>query len=101
MRATKSAASCAAFSGQLFCGNGVLTWYGGSLSRPESLAPALEGIDAVIDAATARPSESVMQVDWEGKVNLIKATKAGWGKALRLYFNSEFREISPRSPDER
>lgn len=48
----------------------------GNLSRPETLAPAMEGIDAVIDAATARPSESVMDVDWHGKVNLIKATQA-------------------------
>jgi uncharacterized protein YbjT (DUF2867 family) len=48
----------------------------GNLSRPETLPSALEGIDAVIDAATARPSESVMDVDWHGKVNLIKATQA-------------------------
>ncbi|WP_026072991.1 SDR family oxidoreductase [Nodosilinea nodulosa] len=47
----------------------------GNLSRPESLPPALEGIDAVIDASTARPSESVMEVDWQGKVNLIKACR--------------------------
>ncbi|MBE9107843.1 SDR family oxidoreductase [Nodosilinea sp. LEGE 07298] len=47
----------------------------GNLSRPESLPPALEGIDAVIDASTARPSESVMAVDWYGKVNLIKACR--------------------------
>ncbi|TVP62733.1 MAG: NAD-dependent epimerase/dehydratase family protein [Leptolyngbya sp. LCM1.Bin17] len=48
----------------------------GNLCRPESLPPALEGVDAVIDAATARPSESVMDVDWHGKVNLIKAIQA-------------------------
>ncbi|WP_035991980.1 SDR family oxidoreductase [Leptolyngbya sp. KIOST-1] len=47
----------------------------GNLSRPETLPPALEGIEAVIDAATARPSESVMDVDWHGKVNLIKACR--------------------------
>ncbi|MBD2234652.1 SDR family oxidoreductase [Phormidium tenue] len=47
----------------------------GNLSKPETLPPALEGVDAVIDASTARPSESVMQVDWQGKVNLIKATR--------------------------
>ncbi|MBD1918466.1 MULTISPECIES: SDR family oxidoreductase [Cyanophyceae] len=46
----------------------------GNLSKPETLPPALEGVDAVIDASTARPSESVMQVDWQGKVNLIKAS---------------------------
>ncbi|MGB3309887.1 MAG: SDR family oxidoreductase [Nodosilinea sp.] len=47
----------------------------GNLLRPESLPSALEGIDAVIDASTARPSESVMAVDWYGKVNLIKAAR--------------------------
>ncbi len=48
----------------------------GNLCRPETLPPALEGIDAVIDAATARPTDAIEKVDWEGKVNLIQATKA-------------------------
>jgi uncharacterized protein YbjT (DUF2867 family) len=48
----------------------------GNLTKPETLPSALEGIDAVIDAATARPSESVKEVDWQGKVNLIQATQA-------------------------
>ena len=48
----------------------------GNITKPDTLPPALEGIDAVIDAATARPSESVKEVDWNGKVNLIKATQA-------------------------
>ncbi|WOD38952.1 SDR family oxidoreductase [Nodosilinea sp. E11] len=47
----------------------------GNLCKPDTLPPALEGIDAVIDASTARPSESVMEVDWKGKINLIKATR--------------------------
>lgn len=47
----------------------------GNLCKPETLPAALEGVDAVIDAATARPSESVMEVDWQGQVNLIKAAK--------------------------
>ncbi|MGF1524296.1 MAG: NmrA family NAD(P)-binding protein [Leptolyngbyaceae cyanobacterium] len=47
----------------------------GSLNKPETLAPALEGVDAVIDAATARPTDAIDQVDWHGKVNLIKASK--------------------------
>ena len=47
----------------------------GNLSKPETLPPALEGVDAVIDASTARPSESVIDVDWHGKVNLIKACR--------------------------
>lgn len=50
---------------------------GGDLCEPETLAQALEGVTAVIDAATARAtdSQSVRQVDWEGKVNLIQAVK--------------------------
>ncbi|MEO0987926.1 MAG: NAD(P)H-binding protein [Cyanobacteria bacterium J06639_14] len=47
----------------------------GNLNRRETLAPALEGVDAVIDAATARPTDAIDQVDWHGKVNLIKASK--------------------------
>jgi uncharacterized protein YbjT (DUF2867 family) len=48
----------------------------GDLSVPETLAPALEGITAVIDAATSRPTDSVKAVDWFGKVNLIQAAVA-------------------------
>ena len=42
----------------------------GDLCRKETLTPALEGVTAVIDAATARPTDSlsIKQVDWEGKV---------------------------------
>jgi uncharacterized protein YbjT (DUF2867 family) len=47
----------------------------GDLRSPETLKPALEGITAVIDAATSRPTDSVSikQVDWDGKVSLIQA----------------------------
>lgn len=50
----------------------------GDLREPETLAPALEGVDAVIDAATARPTDSmgVQAVDWQGNVNLIQAAQA-------------------------
>ena len=50
----------------------------GDLCEPESLKPALEGITAVIDAATTRATDSlsIRQVDWDGKVNLIQAAKA-------------------------
>lgn len=49
----------------------------GDFCKPETLPPALEGIDAVIDAATTRAnsSKSIKQVDWYGKVNLIQAVK--------------------------
>ena len=50
----------------------------GNLCRPATLPPALAGVTAVIDAATARATDSlsVKQVDWEGKVALIQAAKA-------------------------
>lgn len=49
----------------------------GDLCYPESLPLALVGVDAVIDAATSRPtdSESIKRVDWEGKISLIQAVK--------------------------
>jgi uncharacterized protein YbjT (DUF2867 family) len=49
----------------------------GDLCEPETLPPALEGVTAVIDAATARHTEaSIKQVDWDGKVALIQAASA-------------------------
>ncbi len=50
----------------------------GDLCDPETLPPALEGITAVIDAATTRATDSrrIYQVDWDGKVSLIQAAKA-------------------------
>jgi len=44
----------------------------GNLCDASSLLPALEDIDAVIDAATARATVwlSIKQGDWYGKVNL-------------------------------
>lgn len=50
----------------------------GDLCKPETLSPALEGISAVIDAATARATDSlsIREVDWQGNVNLIQAAKA-------------------------
>jgi uncharacterized protein YbjT (DUF2867 family) len=50
----------------------------GDLCQPETLPLALEGVTAVIDAATARATDSlsIRQVDWEGQVNLIKAVQS-------------------------
>jgi uncharacterized protein YbjT (DUF2867 family) len=47
----------------------------GDLTDPETLPRALEGVTAVIDAATSRPTDSltIKQVDWDGKVSLIQA----------------------------
>ncbi|WP_448562089.1 SDR family oxidoreductase [Trichothermofontia sp.] len=50
----------------------------GDLTLPETLPPALQGIEVVIDAATTRATDSlsVKAVDWDGKVALIQAAKA-------------------------
>ena len=47
----------------------------GDICKPSTLKPALEDIDVVIDAATARvtDSKSITEIDWQGKVNLIQA----------------------------
>ena len=47
----------------------------GDLLDPETIDYALDGVDAVIDAATSRPddSESVYTTDWDGKLNLLRA----------------------------
>jgi uncharacterized protein YbjT (DUF2867 family) len=49
----------------------------GNICYADTLPAALEGVTAVIDAATARASDamSVKTIDWEGKVNLIQAVK--------------------------
>lgn len=50
---------------------------GGDLCYPETVQRALEGVTAVIDAATARPTDSlsIKQIDWDSKVALIQAAK--------------------------
>lgn len=47
----------------------------GNLCQPQTLPPFLEGVDAVIDAATTRPTDSltIKKLDWQGKVSLIQA----------------------------
>ncbi|MEM7066341.1 MAG: SDR family oxidoreductase [Cyanobacteria bacterium P01_B01_bin.77] len=44
-----------------------------NICGPKSLPPCFEDVTAVIDAATSRPQDSAYDVDWDGKVNLIKA----------------------------
>ncbi|MBD2104237.1 SDR family oxidoreductase [Leptolyngbya sp. FACHB-261] len=71
----------------------------GDLCKPETLSEALEGITAVIDAATARATDSlsIRQVDWEGKVALIKA--AAEAKVERfLFFSILGAELYPNVP---
>jgi uncharacterized protein YbjT (DUF2867 family) len=47
----------------------------GDLLEPDSLAYALEGQEALIDAATARASDSLStyDIDWTGQQNLLNA----------------------------
>ena len=56
----------------------------GDLLEPDSLAYALEGQEAVIDAATARASDagSTYSVDWDGKQNLFAAAQAAGVRRL-------------------
>lgn len=47
----------------------------GNICYPDTLKPSLEGVTHVIDASTARMTDalSIKEVDWNGKINLIKA----------------------------
>ncbi len=59
----------------------------GNLLDPESIDYALDGVDAVIDAATSRPDDplSVYTTDWDGKLNLLRACeKAGVNRYVFL-----------------
>ena len=71
----------------------------GDLCNPETLPAALEGIDAIIDAATTRITDtlSIKAVDWEGKVNLIQAVKAA-GIDRYIFFSILNAEKHPEVP---
>ncbi|NEP59267.1 MAG: SDR family oxidoreductase [Symploca sp. SIO2G7] len=71
----------------------------GDLTKPETLAPAFEGITAVIDAATSRPTDTlrIQQVDWDGKVSLIQAAAAA-GVERFVFFSILNAENFPNVP---
>ncbi|KGG25128.1 putative chaperon-like protein Ycf39 for quinone binding in Photosystem II [Prochlorococcus marinus str. SS35] len=50
----------------------------GDLLRQKDLEYSLNGVDALIDAATSRPDDprSVYETDWEGKLNLYRACES-------------------------
>lgn len=49
----------------------------GSLTKPETITQAMEGITEIIDAATTKATDPsrIREVDWEGKVSLIQAAE--------------------------
>ncbi|MFL0770636.1 MAG: NmrA family NAD(P)-binding protein [Prochlorococcus sp.] len=70
----------------------------GDLLEPESLDYALDGVDAVIDAATSRPNDpnSVYVTDWDGKLNLLRACERAGVKRyvfLSLLAAEQFRNV--------
>ncbi|HEY9735061.1 MAG TPA: SDR family oxidoreductase [Trichocoleus sp.] len=69
----------------------------GDITKPGTLPKALEGIEAVIDAATARPTDRVEVVDWDGKVNLINATREA-GVKRYIFFSILDAEKFPHVP---
>lgn len=71
----------------------------GDFCKPQTLPPALEGIDAVIDAATSRATESlsIKKIDWDGKLNLIKASKEA-GVKRYIFFSILNAEKYPEVP---
>jgi len=71
----------------------------GDLCEPETLPPALNGVKAVIDASTARATDSlrIRQVDWDGKVALIQAAVAA-GIERFIFFSILDAEKFPHVP---
>lgn len=61
---------------------------GGNICDPETLPAAFDGVTAVIDAATARATDSlsIKQVDWEGKLALMEAAKTA-GVERYIFFS--------------
>ncbi|HEY9625163.1 MAG TPA: SDR family oxidoreductase [Crinalium sp.] len=71
----------------------------GDLCDPETLPPALQGVTAVIDAATTRATDAltIRQVDWDGQVNLIQAAKTA-GVERFIFFSILDAEKYPDVP---
>lgn len=75
------------------------TLVSGNICKPETLPAALEDINAVIDAATARATDSlsIRQVDWDGKLNLIRALQQAGVKRF-IFFSILRADEYPKVP---
>eukprot|EP00670_Eutreptiella_braarudii_P006216 CAMPEP_0174284920 /NCGR_PEP_ID=MMETSP0809-20121228/7108_1 /TAXON_ID=73025 ORGANISM="Eutreptiella gymnastica-like, Strain CCMP1594" /NCGR_SAMPLE_ID=MMETSP0809 /ASSEMBLY_ACC=CAM_ASM_000658 /LENGTH=500 /DNA_ID=CAMNT_0015380575 /DNA_START=20 /DNA_END=1522 /DNA_ORIENTATION=+ len=69
----------------------------GNLAQPKSLPAALVGVHTVVDVSTARPEESIREVDWEGKKALIQCSKA-MGIQRYIFFSIVGCDKSPEVP---
>ncbi|NJL02713.1 MAG: SDR family oxidoreductase [Spirulinaceae cyanobacterium RM2_2_10] len=71
----------------------------GNICQPETLPAALAGMTAVIDAATARATDSlsIRQIDWEGKKNLVAAAQDA-GLERYIFFSILNAEQFPSVP---
>jgi uncharacterized protein YbjT (DUF2867 family) len=71
----------------------------GDLCYPQTLAEAMVDVNAVIDAATSRATDSltIKQVDWDGKVALIQAAKSA-GVERFIFFSILHAEKYPEVP---
>lgn len=69
----------------------------GNLAQPKTLPAALVGVHTVVDVATARPEESIKEVDWEGKKALIQCAKA-MGVQRYIFFSIVDCDKAPEVP---
>ena len=90
VRKPKKAAFLKEWGAELVCGD---------ICQPETLEVALEGVEIVIDAATAKATDSlsIKQVDWEGKIALIQAAKKAEIKRY-IFFSILNSEKFPKVP---
>lgn len=71
----------------------------GNICDPETLPAAFDGVTAVIDAATARATDSlsIKEVDWDGKLALMEAAKTA-GVERYIFFSILDAEKYPEVP---
>lgn len=71
----------------------------GNICDPETLPAAFDGVTAVIDAATARATDSlsIKEVDWDGKLALMQAAKTA-GVERYIFFSILDAEKYPEVP---